>query len=158
MTVVIEILVAHIGKKNFFLKNSTCYFDWFFMFLPAQDWEEVGWKKLDCLNHTQSQPETHGAPHLQNEANYHIKLILIVLLTSESMLLIVGFTKSVMVTVISGMKESFTLKEWSCFSFTLDKNLVFVRKVLQGEVQGDFSWPAKTHIQCSPGEKNNMTF
>ena len=60
------------------------------------------------------------------------------------MLLIVGFTKSVMVTVISGMKESFTLKEWSCFSFTLDKNLVFVWKV--------------TSFCISPGQKKESYF
>lgn len=74
------------------------------------------------------------------------------------MLLIVGFTKSVMVTVISGMKEIIILKEWSCVSFLPSKNLVFVWKVLQGEVHGDFSWPVKTRIQCSPGKKQNMTF
>ena len=33
-------------------------------------------------------------------------------------------------------------EELSVFSLTLDKNLVFVWKVLQGKVPGDFSWPA----------------
>ena len=67
------------------------------------------------------------------------------------MLLIVGLTKSVMVTVISGRKKSCILNE-SSFSlfFTLDKNFVLVWNVLQGVVQGDFSWPVKTRSQCSP--------
>ena len=72
------------------------------------------------------------------------------------MLLIVGLTKSVMVTVISGRKKSCILNE-SSFSlfFTLDKNFVLVWNVLQGVVQGDFSWPVKTRIQCSP-ENNHQ--
>ena len=70
--------------------------------------------------------------------------------TSESMLLIVGLTKSVMVTVISGMRKIFTLKKSSFLSLTLDMNLFFMWKVLQGIVQGDLSWPRKTLIQLAP--------
>ena len=72
--------------------------------------------------------------------------------TSESMLLIVGLTKSVVVTIISGMKYNLNRKESSFFSLTLDKNLVFVWKVVQGMAQGDFSSPVKICIQCSPGK------
>ena len=68
------------------------------------------------------------------------------------MLLIVGVTKSVVVTVISGMKNKLNRKESSFFSLTLDKNLVLVWKVLQGVAQGDFSCPVKTLIQCSPAK------
>ena len=79
--------------------------------------------------------------------NYKCKIA-----TSESMLLIVGLTKSVVVTVISGMKNNLNRKESSLFSLTLDKNLVLVWKVVQGVAQGDFSYPVKILPQCSPGK------
>ena len=70
------------------------------------------------------------------------------------MLLIVGLIKSVVVTVISGMKNNLNRKESSFFSLTLDKNLVLVWKVLQGVEHTDFSCPVKILIQCSPANKH----
>ena len=75
--------------------------------------------------------------------------------TSESMLLIVGLIKSVMVTVISGMKNNCNRKVSSFFPLVLDKNLVFVWKVLQGVAQGDASSPVKILLQCSPENMQN---
>ena len=87
---------------------------------------------------------------LDNSVFKNMKYVKLTLSTSESMLLIVGLTKSVMVTVTSGTRKIFTLKESSVLSSTLDKNLLLVWKVLQGVAQGDFCSPAKTLIQFSP--------
>ena len=70
--------------------------------------------------------------------------------TSDNMLLMVGSTKSVVVIVISGMKNNLNWNLSSVFSFSLDRNLVLVWKVLQGVGHGDFSSPVKTLPQCSP--------
>ena len=70
--------------------------------------------------------------------------------TSDNMLLMVGSTKSVVVIVISGMKNNLNWNLSSVFSFSLERNLVLVWKVLQGVGHGDFSRPVKTLPQCSP--------
>ena len=58
--------------------------------------------------------------------------------TSDSKVLRVGLTKSVIVIAISGMKNNFTMNFVLLLSLTLEMNFVRVWKTLQGNSQGDF--------------------
>ena len=88
--------------------------------------------------------------------------------TSESMLLRVGLTKSVVVTIISGTninleieiememeienwKNNLSLKRPSVFSLMLVNNLVLVWNVVQGVRQGDLFKTPKIDCQLLPG-------
>lgn len=48
------------------------------------------------------------------------------------------------------IKNNLRRKEASVFSLMLDKNFVFVRNVVQGVAQGDFSSTLKILPHCSP--------
>ena len=75
--------------------------------------------------------------------------------TSDSKVLIVGLTKSVIVIAISGMKNNFTMNFVLLLSLTLEMNFVRVWKTLHGNSQGDFVWPRKSFRQSSPEFKDH---